>query len=203
MSDDDRISYLAGEDATELSAAERAELDRLRDLLADPAVWVEPGLDLQERVVAAVAEAGPGRRRRWVRYAVPLGVAAALLAVGLAFGLNRATRPAEYSASMTGTELAPKAKGDVTLTKTTSGWKVHLHATGLPRRADGEFYQAWMKNEAGTLVPIGTFNEGDDVMLWAGVPPSSFPTLTITREVADGDQASSGEVVLVGTSHRS
>ena len=60
-----------------------------------------------------------------------------------------------------------------------------------------------MKNEAGTMVPIGTFNEGDDVTLWAGVPPSSFPTLTITREVADGDQASSGEVVLVGTSHRS
>ena len=202
MSDDDRISHLAGEDATELSPSERAEMDRLRDLLADPAVWVEPGLDLQERVVAAVAEAGRGRRRRWVRYAVPSGVAAALLAVGLTFGLQ-GNQALEYAAPMTGTELAPNAKGDATLTKTTSGWKVHLHATGLPRRADGEFYQAWMKNEAGTLVPIGTFNEGDDVTLWAGVPPSSFPTLTITREVADGDQASSGEVVLVGTSHRS
>lgn len=202
MSEDDRISYLAGEDAPELSPAERAELDRLRHLLADPAVWVEPGFDLQERVVAAVAEASPARRRRWVRYAVPAGIAAALLTVGLTFGLQ--SNPAlEYAAPMTGTELAPNAKGDVTLTKTTSGWKIQLHATGLPRRADGEFYQAWMKNQAGTLIPIGTFNEGDDVTLWAGVPPSSFPTLTVTREIADGDQGSSREVVLVGTAHRS
>jgi hypothetical protein len=31
------------------------------------------------------------------------------------------------------------------------------------------------------------------------VPPSSFSTMTITRESADGDQASSGQRVLVGT----
>jgi len=55
------------------------------------------------------------------------------------------------------------------------------------------------RNDAGTLVPIGTFNEGQDVTLWAGVSPVDFPTLTVTREEADGDQASSGEKVLVGT----
>ena len=48
------------------------------------------------------------------------------------------------------------------------------------------------------LVPIGTFNEGPKVTLWAGVSPKIFPTLTVTREQADGDQASSGEKVLVG-----
>ena len=48
------------------------------------------------------------------------------------------------------------------------------------------------------LVPIGTFNEGQDVTLWAGVSPKDFTTLTVTREQADGDQASSGERVLVG-----
>ena len=36
--------------------------------------------------------------------------------------------------------------------------------------------------------------------LWAGVSPKEFTTLTVTREAADGDQASSGEKVLVGTS---
>ena len=35
--------------------------------------------------------------------------------------------------------------------------------------------------------------------LWAGVSPVDFPTLTVTREEADGDQASSGQKVLVGT----
>ena len=73
-----------------------------------------------------------------------------------------------------------------------------MHATGLPRREDGEFYQAWLKDDAGLLVPIGSFNDGRDVILWAGVPPSTFSTLTVTQEVADGDQASSGQVVLIG-----
>ena len=49
------------------------------------------------------------------------------------------------------------------------------------------------------LVPIGTFNEGTDVTLWAGVSPQDFPTMTITQESADGDQDSSGQRVLVGT----
>ena len=49
------------------------------------------------------------------------------------------------------------------------------------------------------LVPIGTFNEGRKVTLWAGVPPTDFTTLSVTREQADGDQSSSGEKVLVGT----
>ena len=48
-------------------------------------------------------------------------------------------------------------------------------------------------------MPVGTFNEGRKVTLWAGVPPTDFTTLTVTREQADGDQSSSGEKVLVGT----
>ena len=48
------------------------------------------------------------------------------------------------------------------------------------------------------LVPVGTFNDGRSVTLWAGVSPKDFTTLTVTREQADGDQTSSGEKVLVG-----
>ena len=48
------------------------------------------------------------------------------------------------------------------------------------------------------LVPIGTFNEGKRVTLWAGVSPTEFTMLTVTRERADGDQTSSGEKVLDG-----
>ena len=70
---------------------------------------------------------------------------------------------------------------------------------GTPRLDGGRFYQAWLRNPAGVLVPIGTFNEGQDVTLWAGVSPKEFTTLTITRERADGEQASSGQKVLVGT----
>jgi hypothetical protein len=48
------------------------------------------------------------------------------------------------------------------------------------------------------LVPLGTFNEGRKVTLWAGVSPETFTMLSVTREEADGDQASSGRKVLVG-----
>ena len=127
-----------------------------------------------------------------------------LLAVGVTVGVqSTATQPVEFAATLSGTELAPDATGDVTLTKTPSGWDIRLHATGLPRREDGEFYQAWLKNDAGLLVPIGSFNDGRDVTLWSGVGPGDFPTLTVTQEVADGDQASSGQVVLIGEAEES
>jgi len=104
-----------------------------------------------------------------------------------------------FHAALAATDLVPGARGAATLSKTSSGWRVELNATGLPRLAGGRFYEAWLRNTAGVLVPIGTFNEGRKVTLWAGVSPKSFTTLTVTREQADGDQTSSGEKVLVGT----
>jgi RNA polymerase sigma factor (sigma-70 family) len=187
-------------DDTDLTPGERAELEQVRHVLADPAVWREPAPDLQEAVVAAIAEeARAGRQRRRIRTAVAGVAATVLLAAGVTVGLQaNHAEPVEFAASLGGTELAPDAAGDVTLTKTPSGWKIRLNVTGLPRRADGEFYEAWLKDDAGLLVPIGTFNDGHDVTLWSGVRPTTFPTLTVTREVADGDQASSGQVVLMG-----
>jgi hypothetical protein len=192
-------------DDSDLTPAERAEIERIDHVLADEAVWMEPPAHLQEAVVAAVAaESGALTRRRRLRLAL-VGVAATvLLAVGVTVGVQL-TRddPVQFAASLSGTELAPDATGDVTMTKTPSGWDIRLHATGLPRREDGEFYEAWLKDDSGLLVPIGTFNDGREVTLWAGVPPSAFSTMTITQEVADGDQASSGQVVLVGEAEKS
>src|SRR6476646_3959682 len=102
MSDDD------------LTPAERAEIDRVHGVLADRAVWAEPPLDLQERVVAAVAEeAGAGRRRRRIRYSLMAAAAAVVVAVGLTVGVQ-VTRdePAQFAASLTGTRLAPDAAGN-------------------------------------------------------------------------------------------
>ena len=193
---------MSGDD---LTPTERAEIERAHGVLADPAVWAEPPLDLQERVVAAIAEeAGTRRRLRRIRYSVVAVAAAVVLAAVVTVGLRvNHDEPVQFAASLGGTRLAPDAAGDVTLTKTDSGWKVELHATGLPRRADGEFYEAWLKSDAGALVPIGTFNEGTNVTLWSGVGPSTFPTLTVTKETADGNQASSGQVVLIGHANES
>jgi hypothetical protein len=74
-----------------------------------------------------------------------------------------------------------------------------LDTHGLPRLPAGEFYQAWLKDGQDTLVPIGTFSaSGDTVVLWSGVSPREFPTLSVTIEASDGDQRSSGRKVLVG-----
>jgi hypothetical protein len=104
-----------------------------------------------------------------------------------------------FAMVVSGTALAPDAHGSASLTKTTSGWRIELSASGLPRLAGGRYYQAWLKNPAGVLVPIGTFNDARNVTLWAGVPPTAFPALTVTRQRADGNPASSGERVLLGT----
>ena len=223
MNDDESIAYLAGEPTAPREPAERAELDKLRGVLADPALWVEPSPDLQARIVGAIAGAGAassdsggdqksssptdGRdnvvklRPRRTRYAILSAAAAVLIAVGITVAVtNQGNEPVKYAASLEGTNLAPAASGQVTLTKTESGWQIDLQATGLPRLDNGSYYEAWLKNEKGILVPIGTFNQPDDVTLWAGVPPSSFPTLTVTRQRANGVPASSGKVVLTGTS---
>jgi anti-sigma-K factor RskA len=147
-------------------------------------------------------ESRRARTRRPPRRLVLVGATAAAAVAAVAIGvavLGSSSSGTHFRAALGATALAPGAIGEATLTKTSSGWRIQLDATGLPRLADGRFYEAWLKNPAGVLVPIGTFNEGRHVTLWAGVPPTSFTTLTVTREGADGDQSSSGEKVLVGT----
>ena len=212
--EDDRAAYLAGEDRPSLAAQEQAELDELRALLGSPAAWAQPDPGLKDRVVAAIADqaagqpASPRERRaparlrlRWPRPAYALGgfaaAAAAAIAVALATN-NSSPAPQRFAMVVSGTALATDAHGSAKLTKTGSGWRIELAATGLPRLANGRYYEAWLKNAAGVLVPIGTFNDARKVTLWAGVPPPEYPSLTVTRQRAGGSPASSGERVLTG-----
>ena len=87
------------------------------------------------------------------------------------------------------------------MTKTESGWRIELSATGLPHLANGRYYQAWLKNSAGVLVPVGTFNDAEHVTLWSGAPVTQFRTFSVTRQLANGNPVSSGRRVLVGTAH--
>ncbi len=125
--------------------------------------------------------------------------AVVVLAAGGVFLATRDRTSQGTEVSLEATDLAPGASGSAYFKRFESGWRVLLDATGLPRLDDGAFYQAWLKDPAGVLVPIGTFNEGADVVLWAGVSPAQFSTLTVTKEKADGDQASSGQRVLIAT----
>jgi hypothetical protein len=219
MNDDDRIAYLAGDDGVSLDPGERAELDALRAVLADSSTWDEPPQSLEGSVVAAIADAARNSpavataaaveepqvvslatartRRSWTMLSAAAAVVA-LVAVGALLFSRNSNSDAEFTAELEPTELVPSADGRAELRRTDSGWEIVVDASGLPRRDGGDFYQGWLKDADGNLVTIGTFNEGADVVLWAGVSPVDFSLLTITEETNDGDPASSGRVVLKG-----
>jgi hypothetical protein len=221
--DEQRINYLAGEDGGSLAAEDRVELDQLRAMLAEPSTWAEPDPALEDRVVAAIIEgsgagaasagalasSGPAprsarRRRRlslprWQIYSLAGVAAAAVAAIVIALSVSGGSPPQQFAMVVTGTNLAPGVHGSATLTKTNSGWRIELAAGGLPTLQNGRYYQAWLKNAAGTLVPVGTFNNAANVTLWSGAPVTRFRTLTVTRQLANGDPRSSGQKVLVGT----
>jgi hypothetical protein len=119
------------------------------------------------------------------------------VALNIALSAN-STQPLRFAMVVSGTPLAPGAHGSATLTKTESGWRIELSATGLPHLANGRYYQAWLKNSAGILVPIGTFNDAQHVTLWSGAPVTQFRAFSVTRQLANGNPASSGQRVLVG-----
>ena len=175
-----------------------AEQQRAVQLARAAAAQVEAPATLRARIES------PERARRTPRMPrrpALVGVGAvAVLAVAIGFVVFGSESSSErFHAALAPTDAVPGATGEATLTKTSSGWRIELDATGLPRLEGGRFYQAWLRNAAGVLVPIGTFNEGENVTLWAGVSPKDFMTLTVTREEADGEQASSGVKVLAGT----
>jgi hypothetical protein len=195
----DRLAPIAAKVAASPELGQLLDEQQLAVALArSAAAEVEAPASLRARVgPQARAARAPGRRRL-----VLLGAAAAAVAVAaLAVALVVSSHPSgeRFRTALAATALAPGAGGDATLTKTSSGWRIELRATGLPRRTGRRFYEAWLRNPAGALVPIGTCNDGREVTLWAGVSPKEFTTLTVTREQADGNQASSGEKVLVGT----
>ena len=148
------------------------------------------------QAIAGVAARIPRRPRYAIAGAAAAGAAALIVALA---ANNPAPRAQQFAMVVSGTGLAPGAHGSATLTKTSSGWRIELSATGVPRLSDGRYYEAWLKSSAGTLVPVGTFNEASHVTLWSGVPPTGFPTLTVTQQKADGNPASSGKRVLTGT----
>jgi len=214
MTDDDRrAAYLAEADAGGLTPADIAALDEIRDLLGDDAVWAQPSAGLGDRVAASIAAEKDGSGNNVVPLAsrrstrgtlVLLGIAAAavvalILVIALSGRDTTSNHRLQFAAGLTGTDLAPRASGHVTLVRHPGGWRIGLDVTGLPRRDPPKYYEAWLKNAAGVLVPIGTFNAGPHVVLWSAVSPADFGTLTITKQTVGGGADSTGLVVLAGT----
>jgi hypothetical protein len=213
---EEREALIAGDRADALEADEAAELSLLAELLADPSTWAEPSAGLENMIVGAVTAAEPDtapsvtplaagtrratarRRRRRVMAALVAAAATIVILVATVLVTQGGSGP-DYEAQLAATALAPGAHASAEISRTDAGFRVTLDARGLPHLSAGEYYQAWLKNAADTLVPIGSFSSSDDtVTLWSGVSPRDFPAITVTIESRDNDQASSGRRVLVG-----
>jgi hypothetical protein len=216
---EEREALIAGDRAAALEPDEAVDLALLAGLLADQQTWAEPNAALESSVMQAVAVAAPAtndgsvtssrsaarrkrvsRRRRITLSAV--SAAAAIAAVSGALIVTDAGTSADFTAKLSATAAAPAARASADITRKEAGFRVVLDARGLPKLPAGEYYQAWLKNAAGTLVPIGTFSSSDGrVTLWSGVSPKVFHVISVTIESADGDQGSSGRRVLTGDVH--
>jgi hypothetical protein len=209
---EEREKLLADARGGALDPQEAAELELLADVLGDSSTWAEPRAGLEDAVVRAVAGAEPttttartpaarseaGHRRRRV-LASALAAAAVIATVVATVLVTRGGSSPGYEAQLRGTVSAPGAQASADIIRNDAGFRITLDANDLPALRSGEYYQAWLKNAAGALVPIGTFSSSDGrVTLWSGLSPKDFPTLTVTIEATDNDQTSSGRRVLVG-----
>jgi anti-sigma-K factor RskA len=195
---------------------------RLRSLLSDPQVWAVPPPELEDDVLSALRRARSGddlaaprsrrrdatvtsadrSRRRWrVVAAAAAGIVVASGAVATVLA-TRDQPPPVAVVALHPTDLIPGASARAEIRDTPSGFQVELDARDLPPAPTGSYYQAWLKSPAGELVTIGTFHGRDgaeDVVLWSGVDPADYPTLTVTLQPEGAGAESSGRVVLSGS----
>ena len=171
-------------------------LDHLRARLREQVLWEEPGPDLVDRVVAAVAvEARPqrlaARRPRRLAWAA-VAVAIAVVAVG---GWMRAGAP-DWEVDLAATDRAPFAVAHVLGWNTEYGTKMRLEVEGLDPLGDDAYYEVWLTAPDGRHVSAGTFRGSGEIVLWAGVRRAEFPRIWVTWEPTDDDPAPSGWTVL-------
>jgi hypothetical protein len=213
LTDAERRALLAGERDGSLDGEDAADLAIVADLLADPATWVEPDPGLEDRVVGAVATAGPRaapstprtaasvRPRRGRRLLYAASVAASILIVaGVIVETAGSGSATAFSGRLRATSIAPGARADADVTRNGAGFRIALDARGLPRLHHDAYYQGWLENSRGGLVSIGTFSSSDGaIVLWSGVSPKEYRRITVTVEPDDDDPASSGRRVLDGS----
>jgi hypothetical protein len=170
-------------------------------LLADPAMWQSPDVDLADRVVrdvAAEAELGPNGARRTTRtgtrYAL-LGAAAAVFAVLVAIvGISAVDDSGgrTVSAALIPTGRAGEAGGTLDATASDAGVGIEISAPDLPPCAEGDYYVGWVTTHDGRSVPAGTFSSGGTIELWAGVDLDDVSGFTVTYH--DGEGSDGGAI---------
>jgi hypothetical protein len=190
-----RAGYLAGDDDERIAlhmegcAACRSRVAALaaaRTSLSDPALWEEPSPQLADQVIGLIAGSPRAETDAPRRWAVPVLVAAMLVAVA-ALGVTSILAAPDWEVDIPGTEIAPQASATVSGWNTDTGTRMRLETAGLDEAPEGYVYEFWM-SEGPLHVSAGTFRSAGEVDLWAGVRRADYPRLWITLEKV-GDYA--------------
>lgn len=199
---DIRGSYLENNEPGGLDPVERARLDEVRAVLADPVTWERPPESLADRISSAMVRPASVARDRWIWVAA----AVLILIVGTVSIVLLSTDSPGSSAvatiSMTGTDLANDAAGTAGLIPTPNGWAIDFEVSGLPPAAVGTYYQAWVNNGVDS-VSVGSFHMRGEhptsIGLWSGVDLHDYRTLNVTLQTEGQGEMSSGDLVMTGT----
>ena len=129
-------------------------------------------------------------------------VAALVLVLGGIVGLSILDDPGQqvaFAADMVPTGLIDDVAAAIEVSSDDTGVLIDLSAAGLPRRPDGQYYQGWLELSDGDLVPCGSFRQGGEIPMTAGVDRDDVVAMTITVEeivaAQSAEQASSEQVV--------
>lgn len=207
MSDDaDRADDTSGDLPPEITA-----------LLSRPDTWDDVPSGIEDSIVGAIGairasqapvavtqldEARARRHRNrstWPWWLTAAAAAVVVIAGAVVIGQSGDDERGLVVA-LAATDLAPGASATAAFASTPAGLKIVLDADGLPGAAEGEVYEAWI-SDGNVRVSAGTFHlRGGDppIELWAGTADPSFTVITVTIEPIDGDNNSSGRVVLRG-----
>jgi len=99
-----------------------------------------------------------------------------------------------------------RGRGQVTITRTSTGRSFDVRIEGLGPPPAGSLYELWAVNPRDTLerpqrVSLGTFTVGADgtarLLAFSAAPADQFPVVGVTLEPVDGNPARTGPRVLV------
>ncbi|MEM9516517.1 MAG: hypothetical protein AAGA42_16830 [Actinomycetota bacterium] len=176
------------------SSADQLSDDVVTDLVGPEAGWPALPSELGDDVVAAVVaesfvapldrdDTSNGQAGRpWLRPAL-IGALCTLLflLIGTVIlsVLGGSDVGDERSVELRPTGLVEGVDGEVIVVDTVDDLRLEFDATLFERRSDGSFYEAWVSTIDGELVPFGTFNGGDTVVLTGAVQSPDAAELTI------------------------
>jgi hypothetical protein len=193
---EDHLRECAGcrEEADGLRIAHERLLDLVHATEAPPQY-------LEGRVVAGI----PRRRdrRRLTSWVAAVAAVCVLAVLGTIFVPDLSGGRALASATLTPTELAPDAGGEVSVKDAGRNMEVRLEAWGLPPCEDDRYYELWLV-EGEERVSAGSFTVGPsgrvEVKMNAPDFAGSYPAVGITYE-HDKDPRASDAKMLSGELH--